>query len=265
MRVRSVCLVLVAVVGCESLRPAPQNPSPIRPTPPAPLPEGKGESASGASGRAASANERVSSSPLPSGRGVGSSPEDDPLVSVARCLGRDDHRGAATHLDTYVRAHPDQPMFRLQLAELYLRCDRGAEARVHYARFVADAQSGPVTLRPHLVTAHIKMMEIAQRSGDRFGELFHRGVGLLLLVKEQDGAKERDEDFCEEMLCKALRALADAKEVKPGDPRVRVYLADALDRTGNARAATAERSAARAGVASGELTATEGRAGLLGE
>ena len=193
MRVRSVCLLLVAVVGCESLRPAPQNP------PPSPLPEGRGSQIS---------------SPLPSGRGAGgggSSPaqeppeDDDPLTGVARCLERDDPRGAATHLDTYVRAHPDQPMFRLQLAELYLRCDRGAEARVHYARFVADAQGGPAALRPHLVTAHIKMMEIAQRSGDRFNELFHRGVGLLLLVKEQDGTADRDPEFCEEMLCKALR------------------------------------------------------------
>ena len=60
-------------------------------------------------------------------------------------------------------------------------------------------------------------------------------------------------------------ALADAKELKPGDPRVRVYLADALDRTGNPRAATAERAAARGGVVGGELTATERRPMLLGE
>ncbi len=42
-----------------------------RPNPPAPFPEGKGESAREASGRAASANERLSSSPFPSGRGAG--------------------------------------------------------------------------------------------------------------------------------------------------------------------------------------------------
>jgi hypothetical protein len=106
-------------------------------------------------------------------------------------------------------------------------------------------------------------MELAQHSEDPFGELFHRGVGLLLLVKQEDAAGDRDEPFCEEMLCKALRALADAKELKPGDPRVRVYLAEALDRTGNRRAANAERAAARGGVVSGELTTGERRSVLL--
>jgi hypothetical protein len=106
-------------------------------------------------------------------------------------------------------------------------------------------------------------MELAQQAGDRYGELFHRGVGLLLLVKEQDRAADRDGAFCEEMLCKALRALTDAKELRPSDPRPRVYLAEALERTGNRRAAAAERTAARTPLVSGELTATERRQGLL--
>src|SRR5438045_1880804 len=46
--------------------------------------------------------------------------EDDSLELVAKCLERDDLPGATTYLDTYVRAHPDQPLFRLQLAELCL-------------------------------------------------------------------------------------------------------------------------------------------------
>jgi hypothetical protein len=258
MRVWIVCFVLLAVFGCESLRPAP----------PAPLASGERERGQKSlnpkeEGSPSVSNFRPESSTLPAGNGEGSAPDDDPLASFAECLRRDDPRGAAAHLDTYVRANPDQPMFRLQLAELYLRCDRPREARFHYERFVADAQVGAVTLRPHLVTAHIKMMELAQRSGDRFGELFNRGTGLLLLVKQQDGAADRDEAFCEEMLCKALRALTDAKELKPGDPRVRVYLAEVLERTGNRRAAAAERSAARGGVAGGELTAAERRPVLL--
>jgi hypothetical protein len=183
---------------------------------------------------------------------------------MAECLVRDDHRGAATHLAAYVRAHPDQPLFRLRLAELYQRGARTADAKFHYERFVADAQDGLPALLPYRVTAHTKLMEIAQQSGDRFGELFHRGVGLLLLVKEQDGLKDGDDGFCEEMLCKALRALADAKELKPSDPRPRVYLAEALDRTGNRHAASAERTAARTSVTAGTLTPTERRAVLWG-
>ncbi len=189
--------------------------------------------------------------------------EDDPLSAVAQCLEREDYRGAAIHLDAYVRAHPNQTLFRLQLADFCVRGGQVAEAKFHYERFAADAQSGPATLRPHLVTAHTKLMEIAQRRNDRFGELFHRGVGLLLLVKQMDGAPDRDEPFCEEMLCKSLRALIDAKELKPGDPRVRVYLAEALERTGNRRAADTERSAAQKGVAAGELTVSERKPLLL--
>ena len=175
---------------------------------------------------------------------------EDPLLLVAKCLERDDLRGAATHLETYVRAHPDQPLFRLQLAELYLRCEQPAEARFHYERFVEDAQ-GVATLEAHLVTGHIRLMEMAQRSRDKFGELYHRGAGLLLLVKVQGSAKDRDAVFCEEMLCKALRALTDAKELKPNDPRVRGYLAEVLERAGSHRAADAERAAARTSVTGG--------------
>ncbi len=183
--------------------------------------------------------------------------EDDPLTLAAECLQRDDLRGAALHLDAYVREHPDQSLFRLQLAELYLRSEQPAEAKFHYERFTTDAQDGPAALRPHLVTAHIKLMEIAQGRNDRFGELFHRGVGLLLLVKQMDGLKDRDEGFCEEMLCKSLKALADAKELKPSDPRVRVYLAEAHARAGNPHAANAERTGAKTRIMSGELTASE--------
>ena len=256
MRVRSLCLVLATTVGCESLRPTPPTPPPAQPTvavkppdPPKPPVEILRASASQPEPPVAASQP----------------PEDDPLESVARCIERDDLRGAATHLSAYVRAHPDQPLFRMQLAELYLRGARPADARVQYERFIADAQSGPPAIRPYIVTAHIKLMEIAQRSGNRFAELFHRGTGLLLLVEEQDHAANRDELFCEELLCKALKALVDAKEMKPGDPRVRIYLAEVLDRTGNRRAAAAERSAARMLLPSGEMTVTEQRQGMLGE
>ena len=242
---RRLCVALFVAglaVGCEALRPAQQPPAAPADTlhrvatalPAAPKP---------AEVLLASAKQPA----LPTAAQV--VPE-DPLVLVAQCLERDDPRGAATHLETYVRAHPDQPLFRLQLAELYLRCDRPTEAKFHYERFVADAQ-GVLTLDPHRVTGHIRLMELAQRSGDKFGELYHRGVGLLLLVKTQDAAKDRDAVFCEEMLCKALRSLTDAKDLKPNDPRVRSHLAEVLDRAGSRRAASAERAAARASVTGG--------------
>ena len=231
MRRACVLLLIPAIaVGCEALRPTPAEVHvPLRPAPlAAPLvPQPPSEVLRASAKQVAPA---------------------DTLALVAKCLERADVSGAAGHLETYVHAHPDQPLFRFQLAELYARCDRPGDARFHYERFVTEAEGA--TLRPHVVTGHIKLMAIAQRSGDRFGELLHRGAGLLLLVREQDGAKGRDPVFCEEMTCKALRALADAKELRPSDPQARAFLADALDRVGSRRAAANERAAARGGVTS---------------
>lgn len=261
MRVRAVCFVFICA-GCESLHPAPVAQTPVPQNTPirvaAPIPQPPPPAAEVLR---AAATQPPAPTPAPP---TAPPEEEDSLTLAAKCLAQDDVRGAVLHLDAYVRTHPDQPLFRLQLAELHLRGGQQAEAKFQYERFAADAQESPA-LQPHLVTAHIKLMEIAQRRNDRFGELFHRGVGLLLLVKEQDNMKDRDEVFCEEMLCKSLRALLDAKELKPRDPRVRVYLAEVHARAGNPHAADAERVGARTSVVSGELTPTERQPVLFGE
>lgn len=251
MRVVLLLVLAGAVLGCESVR-APAPPPATQPPPvtapvrvvgrPSDVPKTPVEVL-----RASATVPATTQAP----------PEEDALVLVAKCLERDDHLGAANHLETYVRRHADQLLFRVQLAELYLRADRIADARCHLEQFVADAQSGPPALRPHVVTAHIKLREIAVKGGDRFGEAFHRGVGLLLLVREQDGSPDRDAAFCEEMLCKALAALTEAKQHKPGDARVCVYLAEVHARAGNRLGAEAERAAARSDVVGGALTASE--------
>jgi hypothetical protein len=182
---------------------------------------------------------------------------DDSLTLVDESLERGDKIAAASHLETYVRQHPDQVMFRLQLAELFLQIKSDARAKVHFEQFVAKAQTATEPVRKYLVHAHTRLMEIGERTDDPFAELFHRGVGLLILVQEQDKSPDRDEGFCEEMLCKALRALNDARERNPGDPRVRVYLAEVYERMGNRRGAATERSAAHNRVVPGELTPGE--------
>jgi hypothetical protein len=245
-RLLGAVFVAGLIVGCEALRPQPAGVAPAEP-----VPRVAAAGPAVPKGEVIRTSAQVPAVSLPAVPTAAQAVPEDVLVLVAKCLERGDHRGAAGHLETYVRANPDQPLFRLQLAELYLRCGLAAEAKVHYERFVADARGVPA-LGPHRITGHIRLMELAQKSGDRFGELYHRGVGLLLLVKSQDGAADRDAEFCEEMLCKALRALADAKELKPADPRVREHLAEALDRVGSQRSAAAERAAARAGVTSGE-------------
>jgi hypothetical protein len=184
-------------------------------------------------------------------------PADDPLMLFSESLKSGDKKAAANHLETYVRRHPDQVMFQLQLAELLVQTKCDNRARGHYEQFVASAQTSAEPVRRYLVHAHTRLMEIAQRTDDSFAELFHRGVGLLILVREQDRNPDRDDAFCEEMLCKALRILNEAKEQRPGDPRVRIYLAEIQERMGNRRASMNERGAARNGVVPGELTRGE--------
>jgi thioredoxin-like negative regulator of GroEL len=175
-------------------------------------------------------------------------PPQDALALAADCLSRGDHASAAPHLEAHVRGHPEQVLFRVQLAELYLRLGRDDAAKVHFVRFSAEARRTTGPAKKQVVHSHTRLMEIAQRDGDRFGEVFHRGVGLLLLAAEQDALPERDAGFCEEMACKALRALCEARELEPNNPEVRHWLAAAYDRTGNRRAADAERAVAGASV-----------------
>jgi tetratricopeptide (TPR) repeat protein len=256
MRVRLLCLLLPAAVGCETLRHTPPATPPAdvaaRSAPvvpavtqaPADLPSASAVRPATPAAPMSVVQQDVSSDV----RAFGPS---DPLELVAECLARDDASGAALHLDAYVRTHPDRPLFRFQLADLYQRSGQLAQAKFHYERFVADADAGPAALRPHVVTAHVKLLEIAQQRNDRFGELLHRGVGLLLIVKQLDADPARDPAACEEMLCKALVALGEAKDLKPRDPRARAALAEAHERAGNRRAAAAERAGVRADAVSG--------------
>jgi predicted Zn-dependent protease len=231
MRRACATVFVIAVMGCEAMRPAPA-PTPLRAAPePAPAPPAAPAAPPAAEILRVSAQQAT--------------PE-DPLVRVAECLARGDSCAAVRHLEAYVAANPGQHLFRFHLAELCGKCDRTTDARRHYEAFVCAAEGA--ALWPQVVTAHIKLMTLAEQAGDRFAETHHRGAGLLLLVKGQDGAADRDPAFCEELTCKALRALQEAKELKPTDPRTRALLAEAYERVGGRRAAGAERAAARGDV-----------------
>lgn len=248
MRVWWLAVGAVAILGCESLRHTP---------PLVPQPEILPRPASGGGQPPVITPIGALASPARPVIESSESPPTDSLTLAAECLERGNHAAAADHLEAYVRAHPEQLMFRAQLAEMLVRVGRDDAARVHFERFVAAAQAATGSPKDHLIHSHTRLMEIAQRADDRFGEVFHRGIGLLLLVKQQQHSAERDEAFCEEMLCQSMKALAEAKELKPGDARTRVYLAEVYDHMGNRRGAEVERTAARGGVAAGELTAVE--------
>ena len=98
-------------------------------------------------------------------------------------------------------------------------------------------------------------MEIAQLTDDRFAEVLHRGIGLVLLTRQETD----DSETREEILCKAIKTLLEAKEYRPTDARVHVYLAEAYERAGNRRAAEVARATARNLVMPGALTPSESR------
>jgi predicted Zn-dependent protease len=221
---------LLAVIGCQTLHaPAPEPAPPLVAT-----------------------NQDQAVLPAAAAEAAPTEPADR-LTLYTECMGRGDQPAAAAHLDAYVRAHPDQLMFRAHLAELLLRLGRPTDARAQFEQFVADAQAATGPPREHLVHCHTRLMEIGQRADDRFAELFHRGVGLVLLAKDADG------EVGEEIVCRAIAALTAAKELRPADPRVCLYLADAHDRAGNRRAADVCRAAARNRSTPGSLTPCEQR------
>lgn len=179
--------------------------------------------------------------------------EDDPLTLAADCLARGDEPAAANHFEVYVRRNPDQLMFRIHLADLLFKIHRSDDARHHYERFIADAQDSTGTPQSRLVHCHTRLMEIAQEADDRFAELLHRGVGLVILTRRETD----DRETREEILCKAIATLVEAKNLRPGDPRVCVYLAEAHERAGNRRAADTARAAARNRMTPQSLTSNE--------
>jgi predicted Zn-dependent protease len=241
MRVRNVLFVSLVLAGCQSAR------TPTRSYPPPFL------------GAQAPADPRITARPpevLAASASVPAEavPEpEDALTLAAECLQRGDEPAACVHLEAHVRRHPEQVMFRFRLAELLLRNGKPELARFHLERFAADAQEAGLPLREQLVACHTHLMELARDADDPFAEQFHRGVGLLLVAEQP----ETDETFREEVLCKAVKALTAARELRPDDARVRLYLAEARSRLGNSKGADAERRAARNAARPGSLTPAE--------
>ena len=185
--------------------------------------------------------------------------EKDHLALAAERLDRGDDAAALPHLKAHVKAHPDAVMIRAYLAELHLKLGNAPAARTEFERVVADAQGAPPgPARRHLVHCHTRLMEIAQADDDAFAEHLHRGIGLLLLVQQWESDPERRDDVAsEQTLSKAAAALRKAKDDRPADARVNLYLADVYDRLGSASAAKAARRAAKAALPDGSLTAWE--------
>jgi cytochrome c-type biogenesis protein CcmH/NrfG len=101
-------------------------------------------------------------------------------------------------------------------------------------------------------------MEIAIEDNDRYAEEFHRGVGLLWLVRRWDADFQRQDPLeAERTLTKAARSLRRAIAEKPNDPRANLYLGDVYERLGQQSAARAAWRCAKSGLPDQRLTPNE--------
>jgi hypothetical protein len=132
---------------------------------------------------------------------------------------------ALPHLAAYLEARPSHFLIRWHYAEVLMNTDRPAEASAQLDQFVAAAQEHPRIAEDHLLACHTRMMELAERLGDDYGEHLHRGIGLYLLAgKRAQPGDEQSRRVAQELLCKAAAELTLARMRRPGRARPCWYL-----------------------------------------
>lgn len=155
----------------------------------------------------------------------------DPALAKARLnlaaahLARGEDREALPHLAAYLRARPEHFIVRPHYADALLRLGLTTEASLQLERFVAEAQPFAHLADGQLIGMHTKLMELAARRRDAYGEHLHRGIGLYLLAgKRTDLGDERSLRLAEGLLCKAAAELTLARLAEPGKVRPCWYL-----------------------------------------
>ena len=180
------------------------------------------------------------------------------LAAAHLSLGHD--REAIPHLAAYLRARPEHFLVRMPFAEVLTRLERYGEARVQLERFVADVQENPRLADDHLLACHTRLMEIAERVGDEYGERLHRGIGLhLLAVKRLQIGGPKAKALAEEFLCKSAGELTLARMLEPTDARPWWYLHLVWNRLGQSHPAQRSLHAAEACLGFDQLTPAERR------
>ncbi|MCU0704577.1 MAG: hypothetical protein MUF18_11425 [Fimbriiglobus sp.] len=181
----------------------------------------------------------IANGPQPVARAAPPTEPIDHLAQAAACIDRGDEPSAVPHLQAHLAARPDAVMIRAYLAELLHRTGQPADARTEFERFTRQASGTGGESGRHLVHAHTRLMEIAAGADDSFAEHLHRGIALVLMVRQWT----TDEgNLTEATLAKAARELQAAERKRPSDPRANLYLAEVYQRLGQPSAA---RTAAR--------------------
>lgn len=186
--------------------------------------------------------------------------EVDHLGRAAELLDAGDHAAALAQLTAHVKARPDAVMIRAYLAELHFKHGQPDKAKAHFERFVRDAADLGGTAGQHRAHGHTRLMEIAAANDDAFGEHLHRGIGLVLLVRQWDTEPDADDaGLTESTLVRAAGALKVARELDAKDVRAHLYLSEALARLGQHSAARAALRTAKDLLPDPALSADERR------
>lgn len=147
--------------------------------------------------------------------------QEDPTDSLSRAamaIKHGDEIRAAAELESFLQQQPQAHLFRFQLASIYHRRQQHGRARYHYERFLAALPLVPNTsLLPYAIEAHTRLCEYAADRQDIFAEVFHRGLGLLLLA---EAAKPVNLLLADELLGQARQALKQAQQLRPNHPQL---------------------------------------------
>lgn len=182
------------------------------------------------------------------------------LSLAAAYLEKGDEEGACPHLAQYVAAHPEHLMIRSHLAELLMRLHRYPEARLHFERFIADAQEQGEPATKQLIHSHSRLLEIAEACEDEYAEHLHRGIGLFLLANERSSLPDPSGILpTEGLLCKAAGELTLARMERPDEARPCWYLFEVWSRLPLRQSAIRSLRSAEAVAPFSYLTAAEYR------
>jgi tetratricopeptide (TPR) repeat protein len=147
------------------------------------------------------------------------------LSLAAAYLEKGDDPAACAEMQQYLKAHPGHDQVRVHYAELLVRLERLAEAKVEFQRFIAAAQERDDANVRQRIHCHSRLMEIAQVEDDDYGIHLHRGVGLYLLACERAKLANPEGPLpVEGLLCRAAGDLSVARVHRPEQARPCWYL-----------------------------------------
>jgi len=167
---------------------------------------------------------------------------------------------ALLHLGRYVQLQPSHLAARVHYADMLLRLEQAAAARVQYERFLADAQDHAELAEEHLVRCHSCLVEIYEATADEYHEHLNRGLGLYQLACQRATLPDPNGELSvESLLFRAAAELLEARRTRHDEARACWYLHQIWSRLGQKQPATHWLRAAEAAAPFGELTPAETR------